>query len=88
MNSQSWPRASPPANRAGPIDRAGFTEVLVTGIDTRWIRVSARPIAIGAKPRGARVSVAPRMTSRKKAVSTTSATRQASSEYPPGDRSP
>ena len=54
--------ASPPANRAGPVDRAGFTEVLVTGMLARWIRVSDSPIARGAKPFGARVSVAPRMT--------------------------
>ena len=52
MNSHSWPIASPPANSAGPIERAGFTDVLVTGIDTRWIRVSDSPIAIGAKPAG------------------------------------
>ena len=63
MNSQSWAIASPPANSAGPIERAGFTEVLVTGMLARWIRVSARPIAIGANPCGARVSVAPRITS-------------------------
>jgi methyl-accepting chemotaxis protein len=48
-----------PANRAGPVLRAGFTEVLVTGMLIRWIRVSARPIAGGAKPTGARVWVAP-----------------------------
>ena len=54
MNSHSWPMASQPANSAGPIERAGFTEVLVTGMLTRWIRVSARPIASGAKPLGAR----------------------------------
>ena len=29
-----------PANRAGPVERAGFTEVLLTGMLTRWIRVS------------------------------------------------
>ena len=52
--------------------RAGFTDVLVTGIEMRWIRVSARPIAIGAKPAGARPSVAPMITHRKPAVSTTS----------------
>ena len=41
--------------------RAGFTDVLVTGMLTRWIRVRPRPMAIGAKPLGARSSVAPRM---------------------------
>jgi hypothetical protein len=44
------------------------------------MRVRARPIAMGAKPAGARRSVAPRMTSRKKNVSTTSATKPAASE--------
>ena len=56
QNSHSWPSAQPPANSAGPVLRAGLTEVLVTGIQIRWISVSARPIAIGAKPAGARRS--------------------------------
>jgi len=43
---------SAPANRAGPVLRAGLTEVLVTGMETRWITVRVRPIAIGAKPAG------------------------------------
>ena len=50
QNSQSWPIYAPPANSAGPVLRAGLTEVLVTGIDTRWIKVSARPIGMPAKP--------------------------------------
>ena len=62
MNSHSWTIASPPANRAGPMERAGFTEVLSIGMLTRWIRVSTRPMASGAKPLGARVSVTPRIT--------------------------
>jgi hypothetical protein len=62
QNAHSCSIASIPANSAGPVDRAGFTEVLLTGMLTRWIRVSASPIAIGANPLGARVSVAPRMT--------------------------
>ena len=44
----------PPTSKAGPVLRAGFTEVLVTGMLTRWIRVSARPMASGAKPEGDR----------------------------------
>ena len=62
MNSHSWASAGPPAKIATAIERAGFTEVLVTGMLMRWIRVRARPMAIGAKPLGARSSVAPRMT--------------------------
>ena len=33
QNSQSWSSAHPPANKAGAVERAGLTEVLVTGID-------------------------------------------------------
>ena len=40
------------AKRAAAVERAGFTEVLDTGIDTRWISVRARPMASGAKPAG------------------------------------
>ncbi|GER22924.1 hypothetical protein NCCP1664_14210 [Zafaria cholistanensis] len=50
MNSHTWPRASGPANQATPSERAGFTDVLVTGMEIRWIRVRDSPIAIGAKP--------------------------------------
>jgi hypothetical protein len=45
--------AQPPTNRAGPVLRAGLTEVLVTGMLIRWIRVRQRPIAIGARAAGA-----------------------------------
>ena len=62
---------------AGPVERAGFTDVLVTGMLIRWIRVSARPMASAAKPFEARLSVVPMMTARKTAVSTTSMMRQA-----------
>ena len=47
---------------AGPVERAGFTEVLVTGMLTRWIRVRERPMASAAKPFEARLSVVPMMT--------------------------
>ena len=80
MNSQSCWSGSLPPNSATPIERAGFTEVLVTGMLIRWISVRARPMAIGANIVGARRSVAPMITMRKKAVITISQTRQASSE--------
>ena len=54
------------------MERAGFTEVLVTGMLIRWIKVSARPMAIGAKPAGALPWVAPMITTRNMAVITTS----------------
>ena len=41
QNSQSCASAQPPTNSATPVLRAGFTEVLVTGMLIRWIRVSA-----------------------------------------------
>jgi len=46
--------AQPPTNSAGPVLRAGFTDVFVTGMLTKWMSVSASPIAIPAKPTGAR----------------------------------
>ena len=57
QKSQSCWRAQPPANRATPVLRAGFTEVLVTGMLMRWMRVRHRPMAMGAKPLGARSQV-------------------------------
>src|SRR2546427_413591 len=51
----------------------------------RWISVSPSPIAMGAKPRGARPSVAPRMIKRNMKVMTTSDIKQAISEYPNTD---
>jgi len=68
--------------------RAGFTEVLVTGMLIRWISVRHRPIASGANPAGARLSVAPRITIRNIIVITTSQTSAASIEYLPGECSP
>ena len=70
--------AQPPANTATAVLRAGLTEVLVTGIEIRWIRVRPRPIASGAKPAGALPWVAPMMMNRNIAVITTSVTRPAS----------
>ena len=35
---------------ATPVERAGLTDVLEIGIEIRWIRVSARPIARPANP--------------------------------------
>ncbi|MOA17588.1 hypothetical protein D3C78_1378520 [compost metagenome] len=53
---------------------------MVTGIEIRWINARLRPMARGAKPAGARLEVAPRMISRKKAVITTSVMAAAASE--------
>jgi hypothetical protein len=48
QNIQSCEIAQPPTNKAGPVLLAGFTDVFVTGILIRWIKVSASPIAIPA----------------------------------------
>ena len=61
-----------------PVLRAGFTEVLVTGMLIRWMSVSARPIARPANPTGARLWVVPRMTIRNMNVITTLANQPAS----------
>ena len=52
QNSQSEPQASAPPKIAVAVERAGFTDAFDTGIATRWMTVSDRPIAIGAKPAG------------------------------------
>ena len=57
--------------------RAGFTEVLVTGMLTRLISVRHSPTAIGAKPLYAVLSVEPRTTTTNMKVSTSSESRHA-----------
>jgi hypothetical protein len=74
QKNQTWPRDAV-AKSAGPVLRAGFTERLVTGIPMRWISVSPSPMAIGAKPAGARESVAPMMMKRNIIVSTSPSPR-------------
>jgi hypothetical protein len=49
MKSHKSDIACPPATSAGPKPRAGLTDVLVTGIDIRWMAVKVRPMAMGAK---------------------------------------
>ena len=79
MNNHSWLRAHPPTKTAGPMLRAGLTEVLVTGIPTKCIRVSTAPMARPANPTGALMSVAPNTVNTRKKVSTIS-TRKAESK--------
>src|SRR5262245_16200107 len=85
QNSQSCAIAQPPTNSAGPVLRAGFTDVLVTGIETRWINVSASPMASGANPAGALPCVAPMMMNRNMAVITNSVSAAAPRPYLPGE---
>src|SRR6266702_3815827 len=85
QNSQSCASAQPPTNRAGPVLRAGFTEVLVTGMLTRWIITSASPMASGAKPAGALPWVTPMMMNRNIMVITTSVMKHTTMLYCPGE---
>src|SRR4051812_24268098 len=78
----------PPTNKAGPVERAGLTEVLVIGMPTRWISVRPRPMASGANPTGALPWVAPMMMNRNIMVSTTSATKPEIRLYWPGECAP
>src|SRR6185503_13838579 len=80
QNSQSCCSAQPPTNSAVPVLRAGFTDVFVPGMLSRWISVSARPMARPANPTGARLCVVPRITIRNMKVVTTSLTNPAASE--------
>ena len=68
--------------------RAGLTEVLVTGIVTRWINVKARPIGMPANPVAAPFDVVPMMMNRKKNVATISVIKHAARPYLPGLRVP
>src|SRR5688500_15502077 len=43
IKTHSWLNAHPPTKTAGAMLRAGLTEVLVTGMPTRWISVSTSP---------------------------------------------
>ena len=88
QNSHSWAIAQSPTYKATAVLRAGLTEVLVTGMLIKWIRVRHNPIAIGAKPFGALSSVAPRMTKRNIIVITTSVISAANKLYPPGEWAP
>ena len=77
-----------PAKRAGPVLRAGLTDVLVTGIEIRWINTKAKPIGMPAKPVAAPFDVVPMMMKRKKKVARNSVTKQDPRAYLPGLRSP
>src|SRR5436853_4710859 len=88
QKSQSCPIYSPLANRAGPVLRAGLTEVLLTGIEIKWIKVKVKPIGIPAKPTEAPFEVVPTIMKIKKKVSNASVAKQLSRLYFPGLRSP
>ena len=77
-NNQSCESASPPANIAGPILLAGFTETPVILIPTICINVKDKPIANPAKPPLIfLVEVEPKITNKKIKVKINSATKAA-----------
>lgn len=88
QNSHNCSNAQPPTKSAGRVERAGFTEVLVTGMLMTWMRVSAKPMGMAAKPADARRLVAPRITKIKPAVSTNSATSADNNVYLRGEYAP
>ena len=51
-NAHSWLSASEPLKIAAPKLRAGFTDVLSTGIVARWIMPSVSPAARPPNPVG------------------------------------
>ena len=73
MNSHSCSSAHPPTNSAGPMLRAGLTDVFVIGMPTRWISVSTRPIGMPANATLAILSVAASTVKIRKAVRIASA---------------
>ena len=84
IKSHSCAKASPPANRAGPILRAGLTEVPVIGIQTMWTKTNVRPMASPANL-GAEFSLAvvPSTTNTKIKVNTASAINAGTSAASP-----
>lgn len=85
-NTHTCPSASGPANTAAAIDRAGFTDVLLTGMLIRWTSVSVKPMASGATALYSLLAVTERMTATKTAVRTISVSRTAPRPKPPGRR--
>ena len=73
-NAQSCFIASVPENTAAPKLRAGFTDVLSTGIVARWIIVSVKPAARPPKPVGYPTVVVDSTTKTSSAVKTISTT--------------
>src|SRR5690625_2132665 len=67
------------------MERAGLTEVLVTGMEIRWIKVRDNPMATPANALPRVAWVAPRITKTNTAVSTTSIVTAPPNPNPPGE---
>lgn len=81
---QSCSRAAPPANKAGPIERAGLTEVPVIPIHTRCTNTKVRPIKKPARsPAPRSESVVANTTNTKINVNTNSAIKPCSTVISP-----
>ena len=66
MKSHNWANARPPSKRAGPMLRAGLTEVPVMGMQTIWTSTSVKPMASPARlPAPFLPSVVPNTTKKK-----------------------
>ena len=64
INSHNCESATPPSNNAGPMLRAGLTDVPVMGMQTMWMSTSDKPMANPAKlPAPFLLSVLPSTTS-------------------------
>ena len=68
--------------------RAGFTDVLSTGIVIRWISVSIRPTATPVKPGDIDLRLVLAITNTNSAVNTISVRITAGSLNPPGECAP
>ena len=74
----TWVIQSTPLNRAGPSERAGLTDVPVSGISMKWIIARVTPIASGASAGcSLRESVTDRITNTNSAVITSSTSNAA-----------
>ena len=64
INSHNCESATPPSNNAGPMLRAGLTDVPVMGMQAMWMSTSDKPMANPAKlPAPFLLSVLPSTTS-------------------------
>src|SRR6185436_16937275 len=88
MNTHSWRSAQLPWNTAVAMLRAGFTEVLSTGIVMRWMSVSMSPTVMPVNPAGIDLRLVLAITKMKSAVNTISTRIAEPMPNPPGEWAP
>src|SRR6185295_7497295 len=86
--TQSWRSAQLHWHTAVARLRAGFTEVLSTGMVMRWITVSIRPTAMPVNPGGIERRLVLAITKMKSAVNTISTRIAEPIGNPPGECAP